>query len=246
MVKDDDEARAFYKLVTSEDLLDLMKSKLTLADQNTVRGVPGSYGRFDYQGKRVLDIGGHIGSFAVYAVARGAKKVVSVEPQPRNQKMFEINTRGLPVTLHKAACIRYPNIDRFITSGAALSDSPRANYGRSRLRDAGDTMTSRTENVKVATVAFQYLQNKVKPHIMKIDCEGSEHELLDGFVANEELEAMVMEIHFFDPHARKTWPTTLKKLLRQGFKITRGKQSIIEGTGQYGVVNLARKKGRGL
>lgn len=226
------------------DLFSLMKSKLTIADQNTVRGIAGSYGRFDYTRRRVLDIGGHIGSFAVYAVARGAKKVVSVEPQPRNQKMFKINTRefGSLVKLHKAACVRYSGIPRLITSGAALSNSPRANYGRSRLRAMGDRISSRTENIRVSTVYFQYLQKQLNPHIIKIDCEGTEHELLDEFVANEALEAIVMEVHFFDPKTRKTWPKTLKQLLRQGFKITRGKESIIDGTGQYGVVNLTRRK----
>ncbi len=222
------------------DLFGLMKSKLSVADKNTVRGIAGSYGRFDYSGKRVLDIGGHIGSFVVYACARGAKKVVSIEPQPRNQKMHAINTKGLPVTLHKAACVRYPGIKRFITSGAALSDSVRANYGRSRLRNAGDRMSSRTENLEVATVDFEKLL-KFDPHILKIDCEGTEHELLDGFKANKSLEAIVMEVHFFDPAARETWPKMLRGILRQGFKVTRGKESIINGTGQYGVVNLARK-----
>jgi len=45
----------------------------------------------DLSGKRILDIGGHIGSFAVKAVAHGAEQVVSFEPDDGNYELLEFN-----------------------------------------------------------------------------------------------------------------------------------------------------------
>ena len=47
----------------------------------------------DLNGKRILDIGGHIGSFAVKAVAHGAEQVVSFEPDNCYYELFVFNIR---------------------------------------------------------------------------------------------------------------------------------------------------------
>src|SRR4030066_688113 len=54
----------------------------------------------------VLDIGGHIGCFAVYANQQGARNIISVEPHPDNCDMFELNLDGVDnVELVEAAVV---------------------------------------------------------------------------------------------------------------------------------------------
>ena len=60
---------------------------------------------FSPEGHSVLELGGHIGSFAVWAIMRGAREVRGFEPHPENAELYRANTRGLPVTLHEAAVV---------------------------------------------------------------------------------------------------------------------------------------------
>lgn len=60
---------------------------------------------FSPEGHSVLELGGHIGSFAVWAIMRGAREVRGFEPHPENAELYRANTRGLPVALHEAAVV---------------------------------------------------------------------------------------------------------------------------------------------
>jgi FkbM family methyltransferase len=60
-----------------------------------------------------IDLGAHIGSFAVYAAARGATRVYAYEPEESNFALLERNValNALPVTARRAAVVRGPRGD---------------------------------------------------------------------------------------------------------------------------------------
>lgn len=212
-------------------------------DRKIVRGIPGCYGDPDFTGKRVLDIGAQIGSFSVYAAWKGAKEIYAVEPLPRNIELLRKNTARYPqVRVYPAAAVKDTSIPRTITSGAEITDHDNSNFGHNVLRKTGEMRAnSRTAQHSVELVSFKELLG-FNPHIIKMDCEGSEHELLEGYVASPIVEALLLEVHFFEWSMTRGWPQRLKNLLDQGFKIVRGRESIINGTGQYGILTLLRDR----
>ena len=59
------------------------------------------------KGKRLLDIGGHIGSFALKAVSHGADYVVSFEPNQENYDLLFHNVMGFEnAEAHRLAITR--------------------------------------------------------------------------------------------------------------------------------------------
>jgi len=211
-----------------------------LFDAKIVRGIPGGYGLADFKGKRVLDIGAHIGSFSVYAAWKGASLVIAVEPLPRNVALLRENASNWPqqIRVIEAAAVRDLSTPRVITSGAEITNHEMSNYGHSVLHPATHS-SNRVAIHPVHLIEFPRLL-EYNPQIIKMDCEGTEHELLEGYVAAPEVEALLLEVHFFDSKRVTMWRKTLESLLSQGFKIVQGKQSIIEGYGQYGLLSLLR------
>lgn len=211
-------------------------------DRKIVRGIPNSYGQYaDFKGKRVLDVGAQIGAFSVYAAWKGATNIVAVEPLPRNIEILERNCKPWPqIVVMPDACVRDMGTPRIITSGADISNHENSNFGHNVLRKTSEARSnSRTSRHECTLVSFDNLL-KMKPQIVKMDCEGSEHELLTGYTPGPEVEALLLEIHFFDSRTVKPWPDLLQSFLDQGFRIVRGKESIIRGYGQYGVLILLR------
>lgn len=206
-------------------------------DRKIVRGIPGAYGSADFKGKRVLDIGAQIGAFSVYAFCKGASQIVAVEPLPRNVELLLKNSEIGHFRVYNAAAVKDVTTPRFITSGAMVSDHADSNFGHNVLRKA--TGSNRVASFPVQLVSFEELL-RFKPQIIKMDCEGSEHELLEGYVAGPEVEALLLEVHFFDWTMTVGWKQRLQNLLDQGFRIHRGRESIINGTGQYGILTLLR------
>jgi FkbM family methyltransferase len=207
-------------------------------DKVIVRSVPRSYGLADYREKRVLDIGGHIGSFAVYAMWKGASHVESVEPLPRNLELLRVNAHRWKFHVIEGAAVRDMDTPRVITSGAQLNNREGSNFGHSVLRNA-DFKNHRIFQHPAKLVDFEDLL-EFKPQIIKIDCEGTEHELLEDYVAAPEVETLLVEVHFFDSKYLIGWPERLQRILDQGFRIVKGRESIIHGYSQYGVIVLMR------
>ena len=210
-------------------------------DRKIARGVPGSYGDPDFTGKTVLDIGAQIGAFSVYAAWKGAKRILAVEPLPRNLEVLKVNAAKYPqIEVFEGAAVTDVTIPRVITSGAEITNHSDSNFGHSILRVKKELKpSSRVATHPVSLFSFRGLL-ACNPHIIKMDCEGSEHEMLEGFVAGPEVEALLLEVHFFDYRVQKGWKDRLQALLDQGFRIVRGRPSIIKGIGQYGILTLLR------
>lgn len=211
-------------------------------DKQIIRSIPGIYGKYikSFKKKRVLDIGGHIGGFTVYAAHKGATSVVTVEPLPRNFKLLKANTSKYKnCKCLKGAAVRKLGTTRWIVSGAMRSTNENANFGNNDLRE--EPSSRGVPSIQVKSYKFKKLVDDLDPHIIKMDCEGSEYELLKNFIINPSLEMLLVEIHFFKEEQRKLWKK-LKPKLEQSLKIVAGRQKLIEGIGRFGTIVFERKE----
>lgn len=210
-------------------------------DRKIVRSIPNIYGKHlpSLKNKVVLDIGGQIGGFAVYAASKGAKRVVTVEPLKRNVKHLKLNCKKYPQikVLYGAVVGRKSGGDRFITSGAIRSKRADANFGHNVLRREP---SSRIASFQVESLYRIATLLKDKPDIIKIDCEGSEHEIFRKIELPICVQAVAMEIHFYSQAHRVSWKRIKSYMHLIGFQITSGKPSTIEGKGAFGTVVFQR------
>jgi FkbM family methyltransferase len=122
-------------------------------------------------GDRVLDLGGHIGSFTVWACRQGAGHVTAVEMMPDTAKLLRENTRGLPVAVVEAAISDTPG-------GVVALMSKRGNpMGASVMGTRYAFPTGRHSERSVASITLPELLENA-PSLIKFDIEGSEYRVL--------------------------------------------------------------------
>lgn len=138
--------------------------------EDWLRSLVGEFG-----GELFIDIGAHIGTWAVRAT-RSFERVVAFEPQPETNRMLRIN-----VALNKLS-----NISVF---QAALSDTE-GEIGFSRKEE----LLGKTTIVRVPVRSLDSF--KLRPTMIKIDTEGNELPVLLG--ASETLRGkprLIVETH---------------------------------------------------
>jgi FkbM family methyltransferase len=144
-------------------------------DEYVVREVfTGAYRKLDIRpGDRILDLGAHTGSFAIWAAQRGAPHVTAVEMWPETVEVLRENTKGTLVDIWYGA----------VTDGShppvALlgkrANPMKASVDGTRFTDhTGNTRQNRT---RVPRFSFLELLEASKPDIIKFSIEASE-----GFV----------------------------------------------------------------
>jgi len=157
------ETRSGYKLRLSGDGDDLV----------TVLAVFGrkEYGQIPEQGV-VIDVGAHLGSFALYAAMNRARKVYCYEPDP---------------TLHGVLAhnIRSNNLDNSISSRQAavvgkttgrVAFYPEGNASGHVARREYDTDGVTVDAVTLAEIILD--NNLQEVDLLKLDCEGSEYGII--------------------------------------------------------------------
>lgn len=162
--------------------------------------------KFNYEGKVVLDIGGHMGCAAWHFLKLGVRKVVSVEPDPSNIKLFKVNHgKDKRVKLIEAAVVNKVNGKLPLYLGRTYPASNSLHEFRGRKK------------IEVETISFKKLLKKVKPNIIKCDIEGWEYEL-DWRDIPDSVTEILLELHQF----KDGWLSKQKKLdkilLKGGFK----------------------------
>jgi FkbM family methyltransferase len=138
----------------------------------------------------VIDIGAHLGSFAILAATNASEGIVlSYEPDPDN---FRLLTRN--VARNKLTNVKTFKCAVAGTSGPKTLFRSISNWGHS-LTDRG---YSRRHVVDGVTLPQILEQNDVQTcHVLKIDCEGSEYEILMGLSPQilDRIECIVGEWH---------------------------------------------------
>lgn len=122
-----------------------------------------------------LDLGGHIGYFALLALNKGAAKVVSAEPEPQNVALFNRNKRqnGFgkdKILLYPAACVAGKNTEGKVV----LYTTPGSTSNHTLVPGTGNAGT-----VRVASVTLRdLLRTHPDTNAVKMNVEGSECDLI--------------------------------------------------------------------
>jgi FkbM family methyltransferase len=119
--------------------------------------------------KIVLDIGANIGDSSIYFALKGAKKIIALEPFPKNnntaKKNIELNHLSDKITLLSAGCS---------AKKGEISLDP-------NQEGAGSATDFVTDGVKIPLKTLEELIHEFKipdDSIMKVDCEGCEIEVI--------------------------------------------------------------------
>ena len=169
-------------------------------------------------GDVVVDIGGHVGVFAMYLAKRFPNiTIYSYEPEPLNYRCFVKN-----ITANFVTNVRVFN--RAVTSDRRplpmLVHWSNTGGATAQLRDMNlpDHERFTTESVTLDDIFLAHGIQRCR--LLKIDCEGSEHEILlraacldrvdylsGEFHINEHLAAQGHSIERLEAHCRKFIPS---------------------------------------
>lgn len=156
----------------------------------------------------VLDIGGHIGTFAV-PTALKVKELISIEMDKENFDLLKMNTS------------RCKNISAY-NYAVVTEDSPETvEYYRGTNNSGATSMhikKGRGEAHVANTISIEVLLEDLNPTIIKCDIEGAEYDILDGLGLPDCVKQVIIEFHF----GHKEWRDKANKiqasLKKQGFK----------------------------
>jgi len=138
----------------------------------------------DVNGLTVLDVGAYVGDSVLLWLSRGARQVVAVEPVPEHFEALVETTKGLPVTCINAAV------------GEPVPEMPTGFKGSGSygLRHRG--LAEGWLNVPV--LSLLELVEKYRPQVVKLNCEGCEHFVLDELVRLPSLGVKKLVVQFHD------------------------------------------------
>lgn len=124
--------------------------------------------------KLVFDIGANIGAATILLHQIYPKAVIHCfEPEPENFEILRMNTEhlGAQVVLNKVALSNHNG-----TAMLQSSDNPQ-NLGGFSLHNLPDKPAFPQQQVPVVRTKF-YMEKVGIPEVIKIDCEGAEHDIL--------------------------------------------------------------------
>lgn len=166
------------------------------------------------KGDTVLDIGGHIGAFTVFA-SKLADKVYVFEPVPFNFELLKENLElnGLKnVVVAQKALSNKKGMSKIFLSGSNLATH---SFYKSWAAD-------QTESIDVSTTTLEdfVFENEIKKiDFLKMDVEGAEYEILPLINGKllDKIKKMVIETHDIDKDSNIE---TVKKLMTEkGFSV---------------------------
>ena len=122
--------------------------------------------------KTVLDIGANIGDTAIFYILNGAKKVIGIEPFPKNldyaQKNVQINNLKNLITFFQAGCSSKKEIIKIDPNYQSDIESKLRNF---------------KNGINIQMLTLQDLINEFnipKDSVLKIDCEGCEYDIIEN------------------------------------------------------------------
>ncbi len=168
----------------------------------------------DMTGMVIVDIGAHIGSFALACAQRNAKAVFCYEADPENFALLEQNIA------------EYSGSTVFGLNSMAVVGNARPQVRLRRLKDHDGTIGRNTghvdiygsddeSNLSVATIRIvEVLRDAGKVDLLKMDCEGAEWELFD-FASLHDVKEIVAELHLFNGLPREALIQKLRDNLEE-------------------------------
>ncbi|HEY1690366.1 MAG TPA: FkbM family methyltransferase [Solirubrobacteraceae bacterium] len=167
----------------------------------------------------IVDLGGNIGLFGVFALARWrVSHLISFEPDPANavilRRVREINDVAGQWTVRECAVANFSGEMGFVSLGSPESHRPEP--GRSGMR--------------VSVTDLFAIQDSID--LLKIDIEGGEWALLsDERLRLLRAEIIVMEWHWRDAPSGDAHGAALDALVKAGYQIHSDVVSDVAGVG---------------
>jgi len=177
------------------------------------------------QGGIVIDIGANIGLFSVLA-AKHAKEVYSYEPFPESFSYLQRNVREN--ALNNVKCFQY--------AVAAQSGEVRLNLGTvataNSIYDLGMSKSNNSIRVRCTTLPDIFEENQIQfCDFLKLDCEGSEFEILLSTPPKYLSRILTISLEFHDHLTGHTHLELLDYLTRNGFAV-----EVLSSDGPYGIL----------
>tara|TARA_Y100001936_G_scaffold146077_1_gene142455 strand:+ start:4207 stop:5319 length:1113 start_codon:yes stop_codon:yes gene_type:complete len=136
-----------------------------------------SYSFLPVNNKIVVDVGANIGDSTIYFALKGAKKIIGVEPFPKN---FEYATKNILTNKLENRII----LENIIISDENRSISVDKNYkgtgaGNIKLKK-GNSIRNITDGTRIQTSTIGELLKKysIDECLLKLDCEGCEYDVI--------------------------------------------------------------------
>ncbi|MCL5419739.1 MAG: FkbM family methyltransferase [Candidatus Marsarchaeota archaeon] len=147
------------------------------------------YCRLDVKGQSVVDIGANVGDSALYFFSNGAKKVYAYEVYPYSCRIARRNVE----LNHAEGTIEIENKAVLGRSGTIKIDPSYSNITTSQINEHEEGQE--TEVVTLDQIVKEHGLNNAS---LKIDCEGSEYEILLNAKASSlrKFKQIILEYHF--------------------------------------------------
>lgn len=136
------------------------------------------------EGRVVLDIGCHIGSFAAKAAQCGAGSVISFEPNKQNFLAAQANLSEISQCQVRNVAVGRSDIQAPMCIDE--SDNPHNHGGSCTVTDHG---------VEVETVSLDEMIKEFSPTMIKVDAEGAEYPALYTSSRLDQIETVFGEFH---------------------------------------------------
>ena len=207
--------RDFVTFQTNSDLKMKIRVKSTDLMQLTTIWLTREYEAPGFEIKEndtIIDVGGHIGLFMLFCEQFCHKgKIYCFEPASDNYKIFLDNTKlnnfknvfpfNIAVSKQDGKIPLYLNDD---TSGHSI-------------------FLKNSNSIQVDSITLQKifdLNNIEKCNLLKLDCEGSEYEIIDSLPESyfSMIDKMIIEYHFAEKYP-KLLTNLIKKLERTSFSV---------------------------
>jgi FkbM family methyltransferase len=184
----------------------------------------GEYGPIAFAGKRVLDVGAHIGGFSVLAALSGASRVHAFEANEANHALLSKNCEGLRAVCHLAAVWRSDTQESLVCKP---SRDPQNTGGGGVVHGASELKVLGLDEILKTHGPFD---------VLKLDCEGAEIPILLTSKNLQQIPVIVGEYHPTN-HMNKTTEDVFHKLRSAGYSV------VIKPTvGGFGIFSATRPK----
>jgi FkbM family methyltransferase len=166
------------------------------------------YSKLPINGKTIIDVGANIGDSSIYFALKGAKRVIGIEPFPKNYEIarsnVELNGLSDKVTLLLAGCGGHGGNITVDNSYESCANSQLTGNAKSGAKIPLMTL-------KEILTEFQLTNEDI---ILKLDCEGCEYDVvLSSASVLTQFSHILIEYHY----GYKDLLESLKKL---GFRVS--------------------------
>jgi len=179
----------------------------------------------------VVDVGGFIGDYSLYASKR-ARKIFTFEPLPENLEMLKIN-----LNLNKSKNIKLYEM-------AMSGKTGKIQFYQEDKKHLGSSSTfkelcAEPTEIEVKSISFNDFirqENLQRIDFLKMDCEGAEYEIFRKLSKEnlKKIKKIAMEYHDMDKE--KNCFALANFLTREGFEV-----KLKQGTHGYGMIYAKRK-----